>query len=80
MSRKVVSKNDLLNLMNIALHENEELKDCSFTSVQKLQEADSNGCNWSVGYGLRCSGVPPEVCAEPARQVVETHMSKYNLE
>lgn len=80
MSRKLVSKNELLNLMNNLLHENDEIKDCRFTSVLKLQETDSNGCNWSMGYGLNCSGVPPEVFAEPARQVVETHMQKYNLE
>lgn len=80
MSRELVSKNELLNLMNSLLHENSDLKDCRFTSVRKLQEADFNGCNWSVDYGLRCSGVPAEVCAEPAKRVVEALMKIYNLE
>lgn len=81
MGRKVVSDNELIELMNEYLHENEDLKDCRFTSVKKLQEVNEVDCNWIVpSYALRCSGVPEEICVEPAHIVVNMCMGKYNLE
>ncbi len=80
MSRKIVSEKALIDLMNEHLHQNEDLKDCRFTSVGKLQEIDETGCNWRVAdYALKCSGVPAEVCVEPAQIVVNLCMAKYNL-
>lgn len=82
MSRQQVSKENLIQLMNEYLQENDNnLKDCSITSVGKLSEPDQTGCNWNVApYGLRCSGVPAELCMEPAIRIIKLFREKYNLE
>ncbi len=79
--RQVVSKDELVRIMNEELGKYEECKDCRLREPDSLIEPDETGCNWSLDKpgALHCSGVPTEVCAPFAYRVIAEAMSKYNI-
>jgi hypothetical protein len=79
MDRKLVTREELLAILNEELKKREGMENYSFTSVgYELVEPDAEGCNWSTPV-LRGSGVPLEPCIPIARRVVEEARKKYNL-
>jgi hypothetical protein len=78
MERKLVTEKELISLLNEKLRDHEECNNCQFTSILKLREHDSTGCNWSSPR-LRCSGVPVEICRPFAESVIANAKTKYNV-
>ena len=77
-NRKLVSEEELLKLLNSQLAEDEDCRDCRFTSIERLAEEDKDGCNWYMAT-LRCSGVPGQVCMPTATRIVARAKEKYNV-
>ena len=78
MPRIVVSEEELLQILNARLQAHDECTDCRFTSVVRLQEQQSDGCNWSTA-NLRCSGTPASACMPIARAVITEVAETHNL-
>jgi hypothetical protein len=78
MERKQVTERELISLLNEELRNYEECNNCQFTSIMKLREHDSTGCNWSSA-NVRCSGVPGEICRPFAERVIAKAKTKYNV-
>jgi len=78
MPRKVVSEEELLQILNARLQAHDECTNCQFTSVVRLKEQQANGCNWSTA-ALRCSGTPASLCAPTARVVITEVAETHNL-
>ena len=78
MIRTRVSEEDLAMWLNSRLHENEDLSECSFTSIPRLAENDKDGCNWWKA-DVRCSGVPADVCVRDAALVVTEAKKRFNV-
>jgi hypothetical protein len=78
MTRTSVSEDELLKWLNSRLGENEDLKDCQFSSILLLAEEDKYGCNWSHAR-LRCSGVSVEVCKLEAMRIVAEAKKRFNV-
>jgi hypothetical protein len=79
MERILVTKDELVELLNKELSKREDSEGYSFTSgILRLQDKDKNGCNWSGGT-LRGSGVPTKPMEPAAVHIVAEAKKKYNL-
>ncbi|MBM4284895.1 MAG: hypothetical protein FJ128_06555 [Deltaproteobacteria bacterium] len=78
MKRNDVSMVALLEWMNSQLSNYDNCDDCRFTSVLQLREYDQDGCNWSSA-NLQCSGVPVDVCAQIANDIVAHAKRLFNV-
>jgi len=79
MEQQIISKAELVKIINDELSKHEECNDCSISGIMKLQETDDVGCNWTDPY-IQCSGVPADVCAPIAGQVFSAMKKIYNIE
>jgi hypothetical protein len=58
MNRKLVSKEELVSILNSELLKHEECKGCRFEGVLELIGEVKDECNWSrTTVPVRCSGV-----------------------
>lgn len=76
-TRKKVSEEELLTILNEELSKHAELRKCSFISIHR-SKADRTGCNWSVE--LRSSGTPHYISAPITGKIMTEAQKKYNLE
>ena len=76
-TRKKVSEEELLTILNEELLKHAELKKCSFISIHR-SKPDKTGCNWSVK--LRSSGAPHYISAPVTGKIMTDARKKYNLE
>ena len=79
VQREVISSVRLLDWLNSEVNTQEACKNCSFTSISRLQEAGPTGCNWSTA-NLRCSGASGSVCAPIANRIYEEAQRRFNVE
>ena len=78
MERELVTEEQLLAWLNAELAKHDQCDGCRFNTVSRLAEEDAAGCNWTMP-GIRCSGVPSQVCAPFAKRVAARAMEKFNL-
>jgi len=78
MPRKIVSEQELLQILNGRLQAHDECANCRFTSVVRINEQLADGCNWSTA-NLRCSGTPASLCAPIASSVIAEVAQTHNL-
>ena len=79
MDRKIVSENELLEILNKEFSKYPDYSQCRFIDMgYKLTELDKDGCNWSRA-NFKCSGVPVEACSQIAARIVTEAKKKYNL-
>ncbi len=78
MSRKLVSQDELANIINFALKSSDLLGgDCQHSHVRgfyRLVEPDEEGCNWELPI---YSG--PRECADVVMAIVAPLRRQYNL-
>ena len=80
MKRDLVSKDELISILNKELAKYEDCENCRFHGVIELAEEDEDGCNWSRSDVIvRCSGVPAEICMPFAARTVSEVGGKYNI-
>jgi hypothetical protein len=80
MRRELVSKDDLISILNKKLAKYEECENCRFVGLLDLAEEDEDGCNWSrTSVTVRCSGVPADICEPFAARIVSEVGKKYNI-
>ncbi len=61
MARELVSKRELIRILNNELSKYEECEDCHFDGVMKYEEEEGDGCNWlGANVKFRCNGEPDE--------------------
>jgi hypothetical protein len=75
-TRKEVTEDELLDLLNSELAKHAQLKKCGFISIQRTKP-DGTGCNWSAE--VRSSGVPHHVSAPITGKIAAEARKKYNL-
>ena len=78
MERKEVSEEELLVFLNAELSKHNDMNKVSFTSIERLAEPDSTGCNWSKAQ-VRSRGVPHYVAAPVTGGIVAEARKKYNV-
>jgi hypothetical protein len=77
--RQIVSREELLRLLNDALRNHPDGgPDCSFHLLYQLKDPDEEGCNWTIEI-LRGSGIPATECLKAAKDVVARLRKGYNL-
>jgi hypothetical protein len=80
MAREVISKRELISILNSELSKYEECKDCHFDGILKSEEEDEDGCNWiGANVKLRCSDEPDVRCRSFISKVLSEAGKKYNL-
>jgi len=73
----VVSKGELLKMMNEELYKHIGYKDCKFTRpVTTLKSNDKNGCNWSK---VIIRGKDLGSCRDIASKIITKFRRKYNI-
>jgi hypothetical protein len=76
----VVSRTELLAILNSSLAQMSECEDCQFDGpIWELQSPDASGSNWSDSLTLRCSGRAAGPCAPAAMRVAAAVQAKYNI-
>jgi hypothetical protein len=78
-ARQVLSKQDLLMLLNFELSAYEDCADCHFTSVKTTAARDESGSNWR-GAKVQVEGEMTETAREIAGQVLHEVRETYNVE
>ena len=81
MARKLVSKKELIRILNNELSKYEECKDCHFNGILKYEEVEEEeGCNW-VGADVKfiCSDEPDERCRPFISRVLSEAGKNYNI-
>jgi len=76
ITRKEVTEDELLEILNSELSKRAELKKCSFISIRRTKP-DGTGCNWSAE--VRSSGVPHHVSAPITGKIAADAKKKYNI-
>ncbi len=80
MARELVSKRELIRILNNELSKYEECKDCHFIGIVKYEEEEGDGCNWlGANVKFRCSGEPDERCRPYISRVLSEAGKKYNI-
>ena len=80
MARELVSKKELIRILNSKLSKYEECKDCHFDGVMKYEEEEGNGCNWlGANVKFRCSDEPDERCRPFISKVLSEAGKQYNI-
>jgi len=80
MARELVSKRELMRILNNELSKYEECKDCHFDGVLKYDEEVEDGCNWlGANVKFRCSGEPDEICRPFIARVLSKVGGQYNI-
>jgi len=77
MSRKVVTEEELIKIINSELSKHEECNDCRVKGIMASAE-DETGCNWSAPI-LSCSGTPADICIPTANNVFYNVRKEYNF-
>ena len=78
MERKEVSEEELLILLNAELSKHNDMNQVVFTSIERLEEPDRTGCNWSMAR-IKSSRVPHYVAAPITGEIVAEARKKYNV-
>ncbi len=76
ITRKEVTEDELLEILNSELSKRAELKKCSFISIRRTKP-DFTGCNWSAE--VRSSGVPHHASAPITGKIAADAKKKYNI-
>ncbi len=80
MARDLVSKRELIRILNNELSKYEECKDCQFDSVMKYEVEEGNGCNWlGANVKFTCNGDPDERCRPFISRVLSEAGEQYNI-
>jgi hypothetical protein len=80
MARELVSKRELIRILNNELSKYEECEDCHFDGVMKYEEEEGDGCNWlGANVKFRCSGEPDERCRPFISRVLSAAGKQYNI-
>lgn len=78
MTRKLVSEQQLISIINDALKASDALggdcRGCSVRGVYRLAEPDAEGCNWDLGNFRG-----PRECGGAVAAVIRPLRAKYNL-
>ena len=75
--KKLVNKDELLEILNKGLKEWGEGEKCRFESIDKTPHENPEVCNWKAN--IRCSGQSLESCRDAYRAVATDAIPKYNL-
>ena len=81
-SRKIVSTDALVTMMNQELQGYDVCEDCQFDGpILRLQSLAGDGCNWSDQVIIRCSGRSIDThCLRAVLKVLDDVRSRYNIE
>jgi hypothetical protein len=80
MARELVSKRELIRILNNELSKYEECKDCHFDGVMKYEKEKGNGCNWlGANVKFRCSDKPDKRCQPFISKVLSEAGKQYNI-
>ena len=80
MTRELVSKRELISMLNNELLKYKECKDCYFDSIVSYEEEEKDGCNWlGANVQSRFSGEPDEKCRSFISRVLSEAGKKYNI-
>jgi hypothetical protein len=78
MEREEVDEEELLILLNRELSKHNDMNQVVFTSIERLEEPDGTGCNWSMAR-VKSSRVAHHVVAPVTGQIVSQARKKYNV-
>ena len=79
MDRETISKDKLIQLINIEIGKIPEISDCEVSGIYLLREQDENGCNWSPAY-YKNGQLPAEKSAPLVGRVISDLQNMYNIE
>ena len=79
-ARGLVSKRELICILNNELSKYEECKDCHFDGILKYEEEEGDGRNWlGANVKFRYSGEPDERCRPFISKVLSEAGKKYTI-
>ncbi len=80
MARELVSKRELISILNNELSKYDECKNCYFEGILKHEEEEGNGRNWlGANVKFRYSGKPDERCRPFISRALSEAGKKYNV-
>lgn len=80
MARTLVTSENLAEWMTAELRKVEDCGDCGVGDVNRLQQPDADGCNWSDSLTVRSGGVPLEYFRPHLEKIVARARAEFNLE
>ncbi|MFC1524347.1 hypothetical protein ACFL6N_06110 [Thermodesulfobacteriota bacterium] len=80
MTRKIISEKELVSWINSQFKNTENCKNISISGINRLQEQDENGCNWSSNVTLKLGGDSQDICERMINKIIKEAYLEFNLE
>jgi hypothetical protein len=81
MMRKLVSKNELVEIINSELQKIEDCRGCAVVgSIRQLDSPLSDGGNWNRSIAIGGRPRNPQACGEAAHDLIVKIAEEFNLD
>jgi hypothetical protein len=77
--RKLVTRDELNDILTREIRQINELKDATLTANYILEEPDSTGCNWSGPHLVPGSSASFDYAAPHVQRIIASARSRYNI-